>query len=151
MFEQRTSVAWPLSLPTKEGLHLSLNSVQYPRGSFLAGQGNTAQLSGFIRTSPSHNSEGEQLFRQSPGRDSLWQLCGQMDPAATSPVCCLTPPSSQPASRWTASKAAAKAAEQGGSLRAWKARNSSQSAHQLRANSLLPALGSLLCCYNILS
>jgi len=52
MFGQRTSVAWPLSLPAK-GLHLSRGLVQHPRGSFPAGQGNTAQLPGFIRTCPS--------------------------------------------------------------------------------------------------
>lgn len=128
MFEQGTSVAWLL-----KKVCIYLKTVQYPRGSFLAGQGNTAQLSGFLRTSPDHTSKKGQLFRQSPGRDSLWQLCRQMDPAATSPVCCLTPPRNQHASRWTASTVAVKATEQGGSLRAWKASKSCQHAHQLRA------------------
>lgn len=105
MFEQRTAVVWPLCLPAKKGLHLSLKSVLRPR-SFLAGQGNTAQLSGFTRTRLSHTSKGGQLLRQSSGSNWLWQLCKQMDPAATSPVCCLTPPRSRRACCWTASREA---------------------------------------------
>lgn len=94
-----------------------------PKRSFLAGQGTTAQLSGFIRTSPSHTSRGGQLLRTRYG--SYADRWSQLPPAQLH----------QGINPCGSTAAAERATEQGSSPRAWGATNRVAKVLPLRATS----------------